>query len=82
MWYDPYTIVILPPTCMCAVPQTPAIPEDLPLKRNGAYATVSGVSLKKNEAYSVVVPLERSETYENVASALNTQTSPEYEIIQ
>ena len=71
-------LVILPPTCMCAVPQTPAMPEDLPLKRNEAYATVPGISMKRNEAYSLVVPLERSEAYENVASALNTQTSPEY----
>ena len=55
------------------------------MKRNVAYSTVSGVSMKRNEAYSVVVPLQRSGTYENVerpANTLNTQTSPEYEIIQ
>ena len=43
-----------------------AVPEDLPLKRNEAYATVSGVSMQRNEAYSVVVPLQRNEAYENV----------------
>ena len=65
--------------------QIPAVSEDLPLKRNEAYARVSGVSMKRNEAYSVVVPLERSEAYENVerpANTLDTQTSPEYEIVQ
>ena len=62
----------------------PAVPEDLPLKRNEAYATVSGVSMKRNEAYSVVVPSQRGVAYENVerpANTLDTQTSPEYETI-
>ena len=64
--------------------QRPAVFEDLPLKRNEAYATVSGVSMKRNEAYSVVVPSQRSVAYENVerpANTLDTQTSPEYETI-
>ena len=63
----------------------PAVPEDLPLKRNEAYATVSEVPLRRNEAYSVVVPLQRNEAYENVKRSTNTpdtQTSPQYEIIQ
>ena len=62
----------------------PVVPEDLPMKRNEAYSTVSRVSMKRNEAYSVVVPLQKSEAYENVerpANTLDTQTSPEYEII-
>ena len=63
----------------------PAVLEDLPLKRNEAYATVSAVSMKTNEAYdSVVVPSQRSVAYENVerpANTLDTQTSPEYETI-
>ena len=65
--------------------QIAAVPKDLPLERNEAYTTVSGVSMKRNEAYSVVVPLQRSEAYENVerpANTLDTQTSPEYEIVQ
>ena len=74
------------PISVCAVPhKRPAISEDLPMKRNEAYDTVSGVSMKRNEAYSVVVPLQRSMAYENVerpANTLDTQTSPEYEIIQ
>ena len=64
--------------------QIPAVSEDLPLKRNEAYATVSEVSMQRNEAYSVVVPLQRSEAYENVerpANRLDTQTNPEYEIV-
>ena len=63
----------------------PTVPEDLPLKRNEAYATVSGVSMQRNEAYSVVVPLQRNDAYENVERSTNTpdtQTSPQYEIIQ
>ena len=71
--------------CMYLVYQIPAIPEDLPLKRNEAYATVSGVSMQRNEAYSVVVPLQRNVAYENVerpANTLDTQTNPEYEIVQ
>ena len=63
----------------------PVISEDVPLKRNEAYATVSGVSMMRNEAYSVVVPQQRGVAYENVerpANTLDTQTSPEYEIIQ
>ena len=55
------------------------------MKQNEAYDPVSRVSMKRNEAYSVVVPLQRSEAYENVerpANTLDTQTSPEYEIIQ
>ena len=69
-----------------AVPQKrPAAPEDLPMKRNEAYSIVSGVSMIRNEAYSVAVPPQRSEAYENSerpANTLDTQTSPEYEIIQ
>ena len=59
----------------------PALPEDLPLKRNEACATVSGMSMKRNEAYSVVVPSQRGVAYENVerpANTLDTLTSPEY----
>ena len=62
----------------------PAVPEDLPLKRNEAYATVSGVSMQRNEAYSVVVPSQRGVAYENVerpANTLDTETTPEYETI-
>ena len=56
----------------------------LPLKRNEAYATVSAVSMQNNEAYSAVVPLQRNVAYESVVrptNTLDTQTSPEYEII-
>ena len=61
----------------------PAVPEDLPLKRNKAHATVFGVSVRINEAYSVVVSSQRSdhEAYENVANTLDTQTSRDYETI-
>ena len=42
-----------------------AVPEDLPLKRNEAYAAISGVSMQRNEAYAAVsgVSMQRNEAY-------------------
>ena len=72
---------------MFTVSQRITVPEDLPLKRNEAYATVLGVSIQRNEAYSTVVPvpLQRNEAYEGVmrpANTLNTQNCPDYKTIQ
>ena len=62
-----------------------AVPEDLPLKRNEAYAAVFGVSMQRNEAYSVSASRQQNEAYESVvmsATTTDTQTCPYYEIIQ
>ena len=79
--YDMHYVYI--PYCIPQISSCISVVVDVPLKRNEAYATVSGVSMQRNEAYSVVVPLQRNEAYNSVvrpANALNTQTSPEYEI--
>ena len=65
----------------CTMLQTPAVSEDLPLKRNEAYATVSGVLMQRNEAYSVVVPRQRNDNVVRPTNTLGAHTSPEYEII-
>ena len=71
---------------MSTAPKSSAtVPEHLPLKRNEAYTAVSGVSMQRNEAYSVAVSLQQNVAYESVmtpATTMDTQTCPDYEIIQ
>ena len=64
---------------MSAASKNPAaVPEDLPLKRNEAYGTVSRVSMQKNEAYSVAVSLQKNEIYESPLPEVPMQQNEAY----
>ena len=63
----------------CTAPKSPpAVPENVQLKRNEAYAAVSVVSLQTNEAYAVAFPLQMNEAYENPLLGVALQKNEAY----
>ena len=67
---------------MSTAPKSPAaVPEDLSLKRNEAYATVSEVSMQNNEAYSVAASLQKNEVYGSPLPEVPLQQNEAYESV-